>query len=115
MPTTYVEYADKLVCQGRTIPKDPGNRDYRKFLALAAQGQADIVPGVVSTIRSVPKIVVVERLHAAGKLAAARTAIDAASLLMREKWNAAQSIKQDDPDALALLTAIGADPAVILA
>ena len=64
---------------------------------------------------TVSKVVIVERLEAAGKLAAARAALDAASLLLRERWNAIQTVRNDDPDALALLTAIGADPAVILA
>jgi hypothetical protein len=66
--------------------------------------------------RMVRKSVIVERLHAAGKLAAAKAALDA-DLYARERWYAPDrpSIYADDAEALALLTSIGADPAVILA
>lgn len=66
--------------------------------------------------RLVPKSVIVARLQAAGKLAAARAALDA-DLYARERWYAPDrpSIYADDPEALALLASIGADPAVILA
>lgn len=72
----------------------------------------------------VPQLVVVRRLIAAKKLRAALAALqlDAAveklsdaELALRESWRAASAINSDDPDALALLAAIGADPAVILA
>ncbi len=72
----------------------------------------------------VPQLVVVRRLIAAGKLrdALAALQLDAAAgkltdaeLALRESWRAASAINNDDPDALALLAAIGADPAVILA
>lgn len=63
----------------------------------------------------IPKRVIVDRLYAAGKLDAARAALDAADLYTQERWNCRDSIYSDDPTAIALLTAIGADPAVILA
>lgn len=81
--------------------------DDAELLALFASRAATGYP--------VPRLLVVERLQAAGKLAAARSALDNAPLLAREKWNAAQVVMSDNPDALALLLAIGADPAVILA
>lgn len=65
--------------------------------------------------RPVAKAVIVDRLHAAGKLDAARVALDAADLYTRERWNTRAAIYSDDPAALALLAAIGADPAVIMA
>lgn len=63
----------------------------------------------------VPKLVVVDRLIAAGKLAAAVAALAGASLATQQRWAAAGQIYSDDPDALALLAAIGADPDAILA
>jgi hypothetical protein len=63
----------------------------------------------------VPKRVIVDRLQAAGKLAAARTALDAQDLYSQERWNARDAILANDPTAVALLAAIGADPAAILA
>lgn len=77
------------------------------------------------TVRwEVPQLVVVTRLVAAGKLRNALAALkmDApadtltdADLVLRERWRAAGTLYSDDPDAVAFLTAIGADPAAILA
>lgn len=66
--------------------------------------------------RLVPKSLIVSRLQAAGRLAAARAALDA-DLYARERWYAPDkpAIYADDPEALALLSAIGADPEAILA
>jgi hypothetical protein len=63
----------------------------------------------------VPTRTIVDRLEAAGKLEAARAALDAAPLYTRERWNNRPLVNADDPDANALLQGIGADPAVILA
>lgn len=72
----------------------------------------------------VPQLMVLRRLIAAGKL---RVAIGAlrmeapaadltdGELALREMWKAAAAIASDDPDAIAFFTAIGADPAEILA
>lgn len=69
-----------------------------------------------ATIRVlVPKRVIVDRLHAAGKLEAARAAIDAADLYTRERWNTREAVYADDATARALLQGIGADPDAILA
>jgi hypothetical protein len=59
--------------------------------------------------------VIVDRLQAAGNLPAARAALDAADLYTRERWSAREAIYADDPTAIALLQAIGADPEAILA
>lgn len=65
--------------------------------------------------RMVSKGVIVERLIAAGKIEAARAALATLSVADQERWNAKPAVYADDPRALALLTAIDADPAVILA
>lgn len=65
--------------------------------------------------RMVPKGVIVERLIAAGKIEAARAALATLSVADQERWNAKPAVYADDARALALLRAIGADPAVILA
>ncbi len=65
--------------------------------------------------RLVSKATIVDRLQAAGKLDAARAALDAQDLYTRERWNSRSAIYADDVTAIALLQAIGADPAVILA
>ena len=66
--------------------------------------------------RLVPKSVIVSRLIAAGKIGAAKAALDASPAAFA-RWFASDrpAINHDDPDALALLTAIGADPETILA
>lgn len=65
--------------------------------------------------RLVPKPLIVDRLHAAGKLDAALAALEAADLYTRQRWETRQAIYSDDPTALALLQAIGADADAILA
>lgn len=65
--------------------------------------------------RLIPKRVIVDRLHAAGILEKAFEALNAADLYTRERWNTRTDIYADDPTAVALLKAIGANPAEILA
>lgn len=66
--------------------------------------------------RLVPKSVIVSRLIAAGKIGAAYQALNSKPEYWA-RWVASDrpAINHDDPDALALLTAIGADPETILA
>jgi hypothetical protein len=72
----------------------------------------------------VPKLLVLTRLTQAGKLRAAITGLRRearaedltdAELALREMWDAAAVIYSDDAAAAAFFTAIGADPAEILA
>lgn len=66
--------------------------------------------------RTVPKSVIVSRLIEAGKIGAAYQALNSNPEYWA-RWVASDrpAINYDDPDALKLLQAIGADPAVILA
>jgi hypothetical protein len=63
----------------------------------------------------VTKVTIIERLQTANKLSAFRTAMDSASLLQRERWNAAHAIPNTNAAFIILLNNIGADPAVIMA
>lgn len=72
----------------------------------------------------VSKLLLVERIGAASKLRDARAALkigrpDAeltdAELLLRERWEAASTIGQDDAQVRSFLTALALDPDVILA
>jgi len=83
------------------------------LVAFDAKMAAAMAP---SARRLVPKSLIIARLQEAGKLAAASAAINV-DLYVRERWYAPDrpAIYADDPEALALLTAIGADPKVILA
>lgn len=62
----------------------------------------------------VPKLTIVDRLIEAGKLVEGLAAI-AADPLVQARWNAAVEIAADDPTAIALVTALGLDPAAVLA
>ena len=72
----------------------------------------------------VAKLVVVERIGAAGKLRDARAALKIgrpdgeltdAELLLRERWEAASMIAPDDAQVRSFVTALALDPDVILA
>ncbi len=66
--------------------------------------------------RQVLKSVIISRLIDAGKIEAARTALDQDAAAYARWWAPDRpAINYDDPDALALLTAIGADLDAILA
>lgn len=65
--------------------------------------------------RLVAKSLIVDRLYSTMKLDAALAALNAADTYTQQRWNTRDSIYADDPTALALLQAIGADPAVIFA
>jgi hypothetical protein len=96
---------------------------YRAWLAAGgAPTRIDSMDSLIEVLRAanvppyhqVPTRTIVDRLEAAGKLVAARTALDNAPLYTRERWNNRQLVNADDPDANALLESIGADPAVVL-
>lgn len=79
---------------------------------------------VLAEVREVPKLVVVERVGAAGKLRNARAALRMGvaddqltdeQLLLRDRWDAAQTIRSDDEAVRALLLSVGCDPDLILA
>lgn len=65
--------------------------------------------------RLVPKRLIIDRLHTAGLLTAAKTVLEAADLYTQERWNARTDIYSTDPTALAMLALIGGDPTVIFA
>lgn len=74
------------------------------------------VPDPEPVRRQVPKSVIIRRLHEVGLLNAASVALNS-DLYTRERWYSPDrpDVYADDPEALALLQAIGADPAEILA
>lgn len=68
--------------------------------------------------RLVPKSLVIKRLHEAGKLVAALQVLDLpANIYARERWRTPDwpNVYFDDPDLVAVLTAIGADVEAITA
>lgn len=81
---------------------------------LAAAGEGIRAPHPPK--RTVPKSVVVSRLIAAGMIVAAKAALEADPAAWA-RWVAPDRpvINHDDPDALALFAAIGADPEAIMA
>jgi hypothetical protein len=95
------------------IPADPGNLDWIDYQAWLVKGNTpDPADEVPVPRREVSKLVIVDRLEAAGLGAVADAALTGAT---RRRWEAATSIYADDPNMIAFLTAIGADPDAILA
>lgn len=70
----------------------------------------------MTPVRTIPKRIVIERLIAAGKIDAAYAALQSDPAAFA-KWFAPgyEHVKVDDPAALALLAAIGADADAIMA
>lgn len=92
-----------------------------EIAARAAEEAAYVAPPVRW---EVPQLMVVRRLTAAGllrqalaglKLDEPASSLTDAELVLRESWRAAATLYSNDPDVIAFLTAIGANPAVILA
>lgn len=74
------------------------------------------VQAAISVPRMIAKSDIINRLIDAGLIGAAKAALDAdPSAFARWFSPDRPSIAADDPEALAFLQAIGADPAVILA
>lgn len=80
-----------------------------------------IVREVAVTTEAIPaasypvsKLTIVKRLQAAGKWVDVRAFFTSNEDAL-DRWNAASYIDSDDPEVLAVLAAIGADPTVILA
>jgi hypothetical protein len=114
----------QVYSSARAATVSTANESYQAWLASGGTPtRIDSMESLIEVLRAanvppyhqVPTRMIVDRLEAAGKLEAARAALDAAPLYMRERWNNRQLVNADDPDANALLQAIGADPAVILA
>lgn len=89
---------------------------------ILINGEAVSMPGLAASLPSsaapsqwrVGKLRVVERLIAAGKAAAAKTAL-AADAGASMRFDALDEIANDDAQVRAWLVAIGADPDAILA
>lgn len=98
------------------VPIAPGNRHYDAVMAAEAGGLViadDPPPPFVEPARFVPKLTIVDRLIAAGKLEDA-LALLGSNVAMKARWDAATAIASDDPHMRAALGAIGADPDAIL-
>lgn len=104
------EYRAWLVAGG--MPTRIASEEELDFV-LASAGHGDRAPHPPK--RTVPKSVIVSRLIEAGKIGAAYKALNSNPEYWA-RWVASDrpAINYDDPDALALLMAIGADPDVIL-
>ncbi len=129
MRTEIVVLPDGTEVAERTVGKvyaSRGNRGgvpvVREKTAAVAQQEADAgqaneaaeAADLAARRYTVRKITVVRRIQAAGFAEAART-YRAANPDLEDLWQAAGPIKGDDPQMVAFLVAIGADPDVILA
>jgi hypothetical protein len=110
-----IEAPHRLV-NGKPVPLTPA-----EVAARAAEEAAYVPP---AQRWDVPKLLVIDRLRAAGLLRVAYMALRLEApvadltddeLALRERWNAARDIGSDDADAVAFFTAIGGDAAAILA
>lgn len=97
-----------------SIPADPGNSDWQKYQAWLAAGGVPETPDLPP--RTVRKSLIIQRLHDAGKLAAASAALNS-DVYARERWYAPDqpAVHADNEEVVALLKAIGADATAILA
>ena len=96
---------------GVTVITDetPLAEDHPDIVAYQAMVEAEFTP-----TNYIPKLVIVERLEAAGIRAAAKAAL-AADDYQQDRWDAATQIDPNDAGVRTILTAAGADLDVILA
>lgn len=89
----------------------------QKISAWVAAGNTPAPPDVLPepAPRLVRKSLIIDRLHDAGKLDAAYAVLQSAPLYDRQRWETRDSVYFNDPTLLAALSAVGADPDVILA
>ena len=78
------------------------------------QATWDALQAMPKPAARLPKILVIDRLQAAGLFATALATLKADDLSY-ERWSASNSVDPTNPEVIALLDAIGADKAVILA
>ena len=92
--------------------------------AIARAGGMEVVTIIEPPPPPIPKLLVVERIGLAGKLRDARAALKIgrpdddltdAELLLRERWEAASTIAQDDAPLRGFLATLDLDPDTILA
>ena len=110
-------FSDELATAAAAAGVDPGDlpitwgADGVSGLDQCTQPQRELIETVLAAHdpgkpprRLVPKSLIIARLQEAGKLAAARAALDA-DLYTRERWYAPDQpvVHSDDPEAVALL------------
>lgn len=81
------------------------------------ENEAGIVPEVFDPAAiqpRIPKLLLIDRLQAAGQFEAARTAL-AADPLTYERWQASQSVDPQNAQVRGLIEAIGGDVETLLA
>ena len=92
---------------------------YQAWLAAGAvPTPIDSMENLIDVLRAaniapyhlVPKRVIVDRLETAGKLDAAKAALDAADLYTQERWNTRDAIYADDPTAVGLVRGLALIP-----
>lgn len=90
--------------------KDEATAD-EKAAAQAVIDSAGV--SILDDIVYIPKLTIVGRLIALGKLSDALTALNS-DATKKARWNAATEIATDDADVIAVLTAIGIEPSTVL-
>lgn len=91
-------------------PPDPAGKGWR----WEASPEPAPEPPPPPTRWDVRKLLIIDRLSAAGLFSAAMSALGGPGALAYERWSAAAVIDSDDAEVRGLLTAIGADPDAIL-
>jgi hypothetical protein len=88
------------------------NWDEAKLRALIGD---EAYEAAIPAPRYISKFLVLNRVVAAGKFADAMTALGGPGSLQYELWSAAQELDANDEQVRGLITAIGLDPAEVLA
>ena len=96
------------------IPADENNKDYQDYQEwLAAGNTPEAADPEPETTAYIPKLTIIDRLIALGKLAGALAALNS-DATKKARWDAATEIATEDPDVIMVLAAIGIDPDAVL-
>jgi len=110
-PITSISIGDKL---DKTTWTFNAQKSATAEQAAKAQSVIDNVDlSILDDVKYIPKLAIIDRLIALGKLSDAMTALNS-DATKKARWDAATEIRIDDADVIAVLAALVIEPSTVL-